>query len=87
MGQVPAKYFYPPAPYGSSLASNTVNQVNPAARNPQTPLLPTGFTDPGTTISGSQAASASTTPGPYGSSGGGAGGKSPWDWLFGGKNA
>lgn len=52
MGQTPAKYFPPPAPYGSSMASNTVNPVSPGAQNPQTPLLPPNFLDPGKSAQG-----------------------------------
>lgn len=48
MGQTPPKYFLPSAPYGSSPASNTLNPTQQAAQNPQTPLLPPNFTDPGT---------------------------------------
>lgn len=47
MGQVPPKYLMPSAPYGQSDAANAVNSVQPAAINPQTPLLPPNFTDPG----------------------------------------
>lgn len=47
MGQIPAKGFLPSAPYGASPAANAVNPVQPAAMNPQTPLLPPNFTDPG----------------------------------------
>lgn len=47
MGQVPAKYMLPSAPYGQSDAANSVNAVQPAAVNPQTPLLPPNFTNPG----------------------------------------
>lgn len=43
MGQVPPKYFLPSSPYGSSSAANTVNQAQPAAQNPQQPLLPPNF--------------------------------------------
>ena len=52
MGQVPPTYMLPSAPYGQSDAVNAVNAVQPAAQNPQTPLLPPNFTDPGTTIQG-----------------------------------
>lgn len=52
MGQVPAKYFMPPAPQGASAASNVVNPVQAPPINPQTPLLPSGFTDPGATVIG-----------------------------------
>jgi len=55
MGQVPAKYMMPSAPYGQSDAANAVNAVQPAAQNPQTPLLPPNFSDPGTTIQGANA--------------------------------
>lgn len=48
MGQVPPKYMLPAAPYGSSQAANAINKVQPAAVNPQQPLLPPNFTDPGT---------------------------------------
>lgn len=57
MGQVPPKYMMPSAPYGQSDAVNAVNAVQPAAINPQTPLLPPNFTDPGT-----QASQTSSTP-------------------------
>lgn len=50
MGQIPPKYFTQPAPYGSSQAANVVNPVQQAAQNPQTPLLPPNFTDPGKAI-------------------------------------
>ena len=52
MGQVPAKSFLPPVPYGSSMAANTLNQVSKATVVPQTPLIPNTFTDPGTTVTG-----------------------------------
>ena len=48
MGMVPPKYLLPSAPYGQSDAVNAVNAVQPQAINPQTPLLPPNFTDPGT---------------------------------------
>lgn len=48
MGQVPPKYMLPSAPYGQSDAINAVNSVQPQAINPQTPLLPPNFQDPGT---------------------------------------
>lgn len=48
MGQVPPKYFMPSAPYGSSDAVNALNQAQPAAVNPQSPILPNNFTNPGT---------------------------------------
>src|ERR1700757_1313488 len=48
LGQVPSKYFLPSAPYGSSEAANALTPSVPAAFNPQTPLLPPNFTDPGT---------------------------------------
>ena len=58
MGQVPPKYLLPSAPYGQSDAVNAVNAVQPQAINPQTPLLPPNFADPGTTVTASnQAAS------------------------------
>lgn len=47
IGQVPAKGFLPSAPYGASPAANVLNPSQPAAQNPQTPLLPPSFTDPG----------------------------------------
>lgn len=47
MGQVPPKYFLPSSPYGSSPAANVLNPVQPAAQNPQTPMLPPTFSDPG----------------------------------------
>jgi hypothetical protein len=50
MGQVPPKYFPPSAPYGSSDATNSLQAVQPMAINPQTPLLPPNFTDPGRTL-------------------------------------
>lgn len=43
MGQVPAKYMLPSSPYGSSPAANVLNPTQPAAMNPQTPLLPPNF--------------------------------------------
>ncbi len=79
MGQVPPKYFMPSAPYGSSDATNTVNQANPAAQNPQTPLLPPNFTDPGKQTS--QAAPAATAP--QNSYGGMNLGANPWGKMFG----
>jgi len=48
MGQVPAKFMLPSAPYGSSEGANVLNPVQPGASNPQTPLLPPNFQDPGT---------------------------------------
>ncbi len=48
MGQVPPKFMMPSTPYGSSQAANTLNPTMPAAQNPQMPLLPPNFTDPGT---------------------------------------
>lgn len=51
MGQVPAKYILPSAPYGQSDSVNAVNAVQPAALNPQTPLIPPNFTDPGKALS------------------------------------
>jgi hypothetical protein len=48
MGQVPPKYMMPSAPYGASQAANTLNPVQQAATNPQVPLLPPNYTDPGT---------------------------------------
>src|SRR5690348_4317696 len=48
MGQTPPKYFLNQAPAGSSSSSNVLNPVQPQAVNPQTPLLPPGFSDPGT---------------------------------------
>src|SRR5690348_466659 len=48
MGQTPPKYFLPQAPAGSSSSSNVLNPVQPQAVNPQTPLLPPSFFDPGT---------------------------------------
>lgn len=42
----------PSAPFGSSDAINSLNSAQPIAPNPQQPLLPPGFTDPGTTIQG-----------------------------------
>ena len=62
MGQVPPKYMLPSAPYGQSDAINAVNAVQPQAINPQTPLLPPNFTDPGTSITGS---SAQSSPNPF----------------------
>jgi hypothetical protein len=50
MGQVPPKYMLPSAPYGQSSAVNALNTVQPAPVNPQTPLLPPNFNDPGTTV-------------------------------------
>ena len=47
MGTVPAKYFLPPAPYGTSPAQNTISPATQAAQNPQVPLLPPNFFDPG----------------------------------------
>lgn len=43
MGQVPPKYFLPSAPYGASEAVNALSPVQPAATNPQQPLLPPNF--------------------------------------------
>ena len=70
MGQVPAKYFLPSAPYGASPAANTLNPVQSAAVNPQTPLLSSNFYDPGTmsqpqgvTSSGSATSSPLSNPG------------------------
>lgn len=48
MGQVPAKGFLPPTPYGSSQGANALNQTQAATQSPQTPLLPPSFSDPGT---------------------------------------
>jgi hypothetical protein len=48
MGQTPPKYFLPSAPYGASEGANALNPVQPGAVNPQTPLLPPNFQDPGT---------------------------------------
>lgn len=49
MGQMPPpKYFLPSSPYGSSPAINALNPTQPAAQNPQVPLLPPNFQDPGT---------------------------------------
>lgn len=52
MGQTPSKYLLPSAPYGSSQAVNTTNPVQPLASNPQTPLTPPNFQDPGTAVNG-----------------------------------
>ena len=60
MGQVPPKYFMPSAPYGASPATNVVNPTQPGARNPQTPLLPPNFQDPGAMQSATPAASSTT---------------------------
>lgn len=60
MGQVGPKYFMPSAPQGASPASNVVNPVQAPPVNPQTPLLPTGFTDPGATVFGHAAPSIGT---------------------------
>lgn len=54
MGQVPPKYMYPSAPYGGSQATNTLNSAQPIPANPQTPLLPPNFTDPGAMAQGVQ---------------------------------
>lgn len=48
MGQTPPKYFLPSSPYGASPGANTVNPTQPGAMNPQQPLLPPNFQDPGT---------------------------------------
>jgi hypothetical protein len=53
MGQVPAKYMLPSSPYGTSPASNVLSPTQPAAANPQTPLLPPNFQSGGTLPSGS----------------------------------
>ena len=66
---VPPKWFAPPAPYGSSPAANTVNPVAPAAQNPQVPLLPPNFSDPGTTVRGVASAPARNPIQPGGSTG------------------
>lgn len=60
MGMVPPKSFMPSAPYGASPAANVLNPAQPAAQNPQTPLLPPNFSDPGTMQS--QAASPMPSP-------------------------
>lgn len=61
MGQVPAKYLTPSAPFGSSDAINSLNAAKPMQANPQQPLLPPGFTDPGTTVGGGAAAGSAGT--------------------------
>jgi hypothetical protein len=48
VGQIPNKYFLPSSPYGASPAASALNPSQPAAQNPQTPLLPPNFNDPGT---------------------------------------
>jgi|SRR5580704_850893 hypothetical protein len=52
MGSTPAKYFLPSAPYGASPAANALNPTQPAATNPQTPLLPPNFQSGGNVASG-----------------------------------
>jgi len=47
VGQTPPKSFLPSSPYGASPAANVLNPVQPTAQNPQVPLLPPNFTDPG----------------------------------------
>lgn len=54
MGSIPAKYFLPSAPYGSSDTANALNSVQPGATNPQMPLLPPNFTDPGKMLAARQ---------------------------------
>ncbi len=66
MGQIPAKYMTPSAPFGTSDAINSLNAAQPIAPNPQQPLLPPGFIDPGATIQGKQ----SQVSRPYGQLGG-----------------
>lgn len=56
MGQVPAKSFTPSAPAGASSAANTLNPSQPMGQNPQQPLLPPNFNDPGAMPGGSSAA-------------------------------
>ncbi len=56
MGQVPPKYFLPSSPYGSSPASKALSPTQPGAVNPQTPLLPPNFSDPGTMAQASPSA-------------------------------
>lgn len=48
MGQVNPKYFMPSSPFGASPAANALNPSQPGAANPQVPLIPTNFSDPGT---------------------------------------
>lgn len=48
MGQVSPKYFLPSSPYGASPAASALNPVQQGAVNPQIPLLPASFSDPGT---------------------------------------
>jgi hypothetical protein len=45
---VPPKYMLPSAPYGASQAANTLNPAQQSQPNPQLPLLPSTFVDPGT---------------------------------------
>src|SRR5438105_4961454 len=47
IGSVPAKYMLPSVPYGTSEGIASLSQARPAAQNPQTPLLPPNFQDPG----------------------------------------
>lgn len=84
MGQIPAKSFLPPVPYGASQGVNALNPSQPAAQNPQTPLLPPNFTDPGTMMSGAtqSAATGGTGSNPFGGGGGGPV-KSPFSQMFG----
>lgn len=52
MGATPAKYMMPSSPIGASSGINTLNPVQPNAVNPQQPLLPSNFSDPGTMAKG-----------------------------------
>lgn len=67
MGQVPAKWFYPPTPYGNSTAAAVVNPSQPAAVNPQTPLLPPNFQNTPTMAAQTSQAASTQTGQPYGS--------------------
>jgi hypothetical protein len=81
MGQVPSKYFLPSAPYGSSEAANALNPVQPGAANPQTPLLPPNFQDPGTMKTSLQAPTQAATGGnPFG---GNSVNRNPFSQMFG----
>jgi hypothetical protein len=62
MGQTPAKYFLPSAPYGASPAANALSPTQPAATNPQTPLLPPNFQSGGTLQTGATNPLATSSP-------------------------
>lgn len=48
MGQVPAKMFQLPQPYGSTLGMNVLQQAKQAPMAPMQQFLPTTFQEPGT---------------------------------------